>query len=105
MILFCFRFPVKLFGQLSGNTLYLLSPRLCFLIVLKRDLFVYHADSQTRKRVTMRTEQATKCVASFQKLKARFAAYNMLKPPPPPQYFITDRSNEVNLLWCLVSEF
>ena len=27
--------------QLSRITLYLLSPRLCFFIVLKRDLFVY----------------------------------------------------------------
>ena len=27
--------------HLSRNTLYLLSPRLCFFIVLKRDLFVY----------------------------------------------------------------
>ena len=33
--------------NLSHNTLYLLSPRLCFFIVLKRDLFVYHDDSMT----------------------------------------------------------
>ena len=33
--------------NLSCNTLYLLSPRLCFFIVLKRDLFVYHDDSLT----------------------------------------------------------
>ena len=32
---------------LSRNTLYLLSPRLCFFIVLKRDLFVYLDDSLT----------------------------------------------------------
>ena len=31
--------------HLSRNTLYLLSPRLCFFIVLKRDLFVYRDDS------------------------------------------------------------
>ena len=30
--------------HLSCNTLYLLSPRLCFFIVLKHDLFVYHDD-------------------------------------------------------------
>ena len=30
--------------HLSRNTLYLLSPRLCFFIVLKRDLFVYRDD-------------------------------------------------------------
>ena len=33
--------------HLSHNTLYLLSPRLCFFIVLKRDLFFYHDDSLT----------------------------------------------------------
>ena len=33
--------------HLSHNTLYLLSPRLCFFIVLKRDLFVYRDDSST----------------------------------------------------------
>ena len=33
--------------QLSRNTLYLLSPRLCFFIVLKRDLFVFRDDSLT----------------------------------------------------------
>ena len=32
---------------LSCNTLYLLSPRLCFFIVLKRDLFIYRDDSLT----------------------------------------------------------
>ena len=31
--------------QLSCNTLYLLNPRLCFSIVLKRDSFVYRDDS------------------------------------------------------------
>ena len=31
--------------NLSRNTLYLLSSRLCFFIVLKRDLFVYRHDS------------------------------------------------------------
>ena len=33
--------------HMSPNTLYLLSPRLCFFIVLKRDLFVYRDDSFT----------------------------------------------------------
>ena len=33
--------------HLSRNTLNLLRPRLCFLIVLKRDLFVYLDDSLT----------------------------------------------------------
>ena len=31
--------------NLSRNTLYLLSPRLCFFILSKRDLFVYSNDS------------------------------------------------------------
>ena len=34
--------------HLSLSTLYLLSPRLCFFIVLKRDLFVYCDGSLTR---------------------------------------------------------
>ena len=29
------------------NTLYMLSPRLCFIVVLKRDLCVYRDDSLT----------------------------------------------------------
>ena len=33
--------------HLSCNTLYLLSPRICFFIVLNRDLFVYRDDSLT----------------------------------------------------------
>ena len=33
--------------QLSCTTLYLLSPRLCFSIVLERDLFFYRDDSLT----------------------------------------------------------
>ena len=33
--------------HLSNNMLVLLSPRLCFFIVLKRDLFVYFDDSLT----------------------------------------------------------
>ena len=37
----------------------LLSPRLCFFIVLGRDLFVYCDDSLMSQRVIMRTEQPT----------------------------------------------
>ena len=36
---------------LSCNTLYLLSPRLFFFTVLKRDFFIYRDDSLTSKRV------------------------------------------------------
>ena len=34
-------------GHLSHNTLYLVSPRRCFFIVLRLDLFVYRGDSLT----------------------------------------------------------
>ena len=47
MIFVCFRFPVVLFGRLSHNTMYLLSHRLCFFILLKRDLIAYRDDSLT----------------------------------------------------------
>ena len=57
--------------HLSRNTLYLLSPRLCFFIVLKRDLFDYRDDSLTSKRVIMRAEQPTKCFVPLQKLRVR----------------------------------
>ena len=58
--------------QLSRNTLYLLSPRLCFFIVLKRDLFVYIDDLLT-SWVIMRTEQPAKCFVRLQKLRARLS--------------------------------
>ena len=45
--------------QLSCNTLYLLSHRLCFFIVLNGDLFVNRDDSLTSERVIMRTEQGS----------------------------------------------
>ena len=59
--------------HLSHNTLYLLSPRLLFFIVLQRDLFVYSDDSLTIKRVIMRTKQPTKCFVPLQIQRARFA--------------------------------
>ena len=59
--------------QLSRKTLYLLSPRLCFFIVIKRDLFVYRDDSLTSTRVIIRTERPTKCFIPLQKLRARLA--------------------------------
>ena len=57
--------------QLSRNTLYLLSLRLCFFLVLNRDLYVYRDDSLTSKKVIMRTEQPPKCFEPFQILRAR----------------------------------
>ena len=42
----------------------------------------------------MRTEQPTKCFT-----EGELGAVNMFKPPPPPQLFITDRSNAVAQLW------
>ena len=59
--------------QMSRKTLYLLSPRLCFFVVLNRDLFVYRDDSLSSQRVIMRTEQPTKCFVPLQKLRARLA--------------------------------
>ena len=59
--------------HLSHNTLCQLSPRLCFFIVLKRDLFIYRDDSLTSKRVIMRTEQPTKGFVPLQKLRARLS--------------------------------
>ena len=59
--------------QLSRNTLYLLSPRLCFFLVLKRALFVYIDDVLTSYRVIMRTEQPTKCFVPLQRLRAMLA--------------------------------
>ena len=58
---------------MSFSTLYLLSPRLCFFIVLTCDLFVYPDDSLISKSVNMRTEKPTKCFVPFQKLRARLA--------------------------------
>ena len=49
--LFCFRCPVVLFDRPgisichAARCICMLSPRLCFLIVLKRDLCVYRDDS------------------------------------------------------------
>ena len=59
--------------QLSRNTLYLLSPRVCFFIVLKCDLFVYHDDSLTSYMAIRRTEEPTKCFVPLQKLWVRLA--------------------------------
>ena len=54
MIFFCFRFRWPRDIQLTRNAWYLLSPRLCFFIILKRDLFVYRDDSFTSWRVIVR---------------------------------------------------
>ena len=59
--------------HLSHNMLFLLSPCLCFFIVLKCDLFVYRDDSLTRWTVIMRTEQPIKCFVPLQQLRARLA--------------------------------
>ena len=71
MIFFCFRFPVVLDLHLSYNTLYLLSPRLCFFMLLRCDLCVYRDDSLTSYRVIMRTEQPTKCFVPLQGPRVR----------------------------------
>ena len=59
--------------HLSCNTLYLLSPRLCFFVVLKRALCVYPNDSLTSKMLIMRTEQPTKCFVPLKKLMVRLS--------------------------------
>ena len=59
--------------QPFGKSLYLLSPRLCFFIVLRRDVFVCRDDSSMSERVIMRTEQSTKWFLPLQKLRARLA--------------------------------
>ena len=56
---FCDAVLKELDRHLSCNTLYLVSPRLCFFIVLRRDLCVYSDDSLTGQRVIMQTEQPT----------------------------------------------
>ena len=55
LMIFYLRFPVLLF--ICHNTLYLLSPRLCFFIVLKRDLCVYHDDLRVRGLSCEQTNQ------------------------------------------------
>ena len=66
IIFFCFRFPVVFWQtrylHLSQDTLYLMSPRICFFILLKRDLFVYRDDLLMSWRFIIRTEQPTKCL-------------------------------------------
>ena len=47
--------------QLLGNTLYLLRPRLCFFIVLKRDLFVYRDDDEFEGHHANRTTDYMFC--------------------------------------------
>ena len=54
----------------------------------------------------MRTEQPTKCFVPLQKLRASLAPKRCLShPPPPPQYFITERSEAEVLLWFSVACF
>ena len=48
----------------------------------------------------MQTEQPTKCFVPLQKLRVRLKF-----KPPPHQYFITDRSKAVVLLWFSVTCF
>ena len=56
-MIFCFKLPVSRDLELSHNMLYLLSPRLCFSMLLKCYSFVYNDDSLTSKSVIMRTKQ------------------------------------------------
>ena len=47
---------------MSCSILYPFSPRLCFFIFIKVNLFVDREDSLTDLGIVMRTEQATKCL-------------------------------------------
>ena len=80
MIFFCFRF--QLFCLADQGTIrcicgHLLSPRLCFSIVLnvhRGDTFIHPLEGY------MRTEQPTKCFVPLQKLRVKLCT----KHPPPP---------------------
>ena len=54
----------------------MLIPLLCFVIVLNRYLFVYRDNSLTGFRIIERTEQPTKCLKPFKKLRARIGPLN-----------------------------
>ena len=58
-------------SNFSRNTLYLFSPRLCFFIVLNRDLFENRDDSLMSQRVIMQTEKLTKYFVPLKQLSVR----------------------------------
>ena len=59
--------------HMSHNSLYLLSSRLCFFIVLKRDSFDYRDDSLTRDRGLLCEPNKQLNVLPLQKRRARLA--------------------------------
>ena len=66
--------------RLSLNALYLLSPLLCFFIVLSHDLFVNRDGSLASQKFVMRTEQQTKCFEPLRKLRSRLRRKTGLGP-------------------------
>ena len=89
--------------QLSRSSLYLLSHRICFSMVLKCDVCVYRDDSLPSRRIFMRTKQPTKCFVPLQKLSLKLGPENMFSSPL--HLFITDRFKTVVLLWFSVACF
>ena len=73
------------------------SPQLCFIIVFICDLFVSRDDALMSKKTFMRTEQLY--VLSHDRSRGRGLV--PVKPVLTPQYFNTDRSKAVLLLWFL----
>ena len=84
----------------SCNTLYLLSPCLCFFIALKCDLFVYSDDSLTSKRVIMRTDDQLqcKCFVPLQKLnRFGFEVWVLIASVPDLRMLFTSISAQAGL--------
>ena len=66
----------------SRSMLCLLGPRLCFFVVLGRDLFVSRGFLLMRLRVIMRTGRPAGCFVPLQGLRVVLYTWSWLKPPP-----------------------
>ena len=86
--------------QGSHKTLDLLSPRLCFFIVLLCDLCVYRDDSLTSYRFIMRTEQPTINVLYHFKNVGRGLASKLDLSPPVIHYEPFKGGSSVACFWC-----
>ena len=82
------------------NSLFLSSPDLCFIIVFICDLFVSRDDPLMSKK-NLHADRTTVCFEPSQKPSVRLGSRKTGLSPPPPQYFNTDRSKAVLLLWFL----
>ena len=79
------------------NTLFLSSPHLCFIIVFICELFVSRDDLLMSYKTFTQTEQLY--VLSHDRSRGR--GWDPVIPVEAPQYFNTDRSKAVLLLWFL----